>query len=362
MIKLELKDITKVYPSDKIALKDININISKKEFISIIGPSGCGKTTLLRIIAGLEESTNGEVRINSTNNSLNKKNRDIAMVFQDYGLYPQLSVEENIEIFLKLSGMDKKERKKRVSLFSKKMGLENELTKRPSQLSGGQRQRVAIAKALVRRPLLFLMDEPLSNLDAKLRVEMRNLISEIYRDNEACFIYVTHDQQEAMSLSSLIVVMNEGKIQQIDTPKNIYNQPKNIFVANFIGEEPMNLLEAKVCCNKVLILNREIPIPQNLRKKLKKYDYITVGIRPEGFNVCKLNNKFKAKIVQEDIYGDSRLLTCELGKDRLLIRDYNIPYDKNDKLGNKEIKFNLSPDHLHFFDPFTTERIKAEEV
>ena len=247
MANLSLKNIYKTYPNGFQAVKDFNIDIEDKEFIIFVGPSGCGKSTVLRMIAGLEDISSGELIIGDrVCNDVEPKDRDIAMVFQNYALYPHMTVAENIAFGLKIRKTPKEEIDRLVKEVAELLGLEKLLDRKPKALSGGQRQRVAMGRAIVRNPKVFLMDEPLSNLDAKLRVQMRVVISQLYQKLGTTFIYVTHDQTEAMTLGTRIVVMKDGVIQQIDTPQNLYNHPANLFVATFIGSPQMNLIDTKV--------------------------------------------------------------------------------------------------------------------
>lgn len=244
MSKVELKHVNKMYGESK-AVDDFNLVIDDKEFIIFVGPSGCGKSTTLRMIAGLEEISSGDLFMDGQKmNHVSPSDRDIAMVFQNYALYPHMTVRQNIAYSLKIRGMSKEMIAEKVAEVAKLLKLEPYLDRKPGQLSGGQKQRVAMGRAMVRHPKVFLMDEPLSNLDAKLRGEMRIEIANLYQKLDATFIYVTHDQTEAMTLGTRIVVMKDGKIQQIDTPKNLFEHPANLFVAGFIGTPPMNFLDA----------------------------------------------------------------------------------------------------------------------
>ena len=244
MSSLNLKNINKVYPNGFHAVKGIDLEIKDKEFLVFVGPSGCGKTTTLRMIAGLEEISDGELSIaeNVVNNVL-PKDRNIAMVFQNYALYPHMTVYDNMAFGLKLRKFKKKQISEKVDKAANILGIHDLLDRRPKQLSGGQRQRVALGRAIVREPEVFLMDEPLSNLDAKLRVQMRAELIKLHQDLDTTFVYVTHDQTEAMTMGTRICVMNDGFIQQVDTPREIYNNPKNMFVASFIGAPQMNFFD-----------------------------------------------------------------------------------------------------------------------
>ena len=250
MASLSLKNVTKKYPNGFVAVKDFNLEIADKEFIIFVGPSGCGKSTTLRMIAGLEDISSGELYIDGKLvNDVEPKDRDIAMVFQNYALYPHMSVYDNMAFGLKLRKTPKDEIDKKVHDAAKILDLEHLLDRKPKALSGGQRQRVAMGRAIVRSPKVFLMDEPLSNLDAKLRGQMRVEISKLHQRLETTIIYVTHDQTEAMTLGTRIVVMKDGVVQQVDSPQNLYDKPCNKFVAGFIGAPQMNMIDAQVAKN-----------------------------------------------------------------------------------------------------------------
>ena len=256
MSSLKFVNINKVYPNNVQAVFDFNLEIQDKEFIVFVGPSGCGKSTTLRMVAGLEEITDGELYIDDKLvNDVHPKDRDIAMVFQSYALYPHMSVYENMAFGLKIRRMDKEEINRRIDVAADILGLQPYLKRKPKELSGGQRQRVALGRAIVREPKVFLMDEPLSNLDAKLRVQMRSEIIKIHQKVGATTIYVTHDQTEAMTMADRIVVMKDGYIQQIGTPEDVYNKPYNIFVAGFIGSPSMNFLKANYDNGKITLSN-----------------------------------------------------------------------------------------------------------
>ena len=290
MASLSLRHINKVYPNGFEAVKDFNLEIEDKEFIIFVGPSGCGKSTTLRMVAGLEEISSGELRIgDKVVNDVEPKDRDIAMVFQNYALYPHMTVYDNMAFGLKLRKVPKPEIDKMVREAAKILDLEKLLDRKPKALSGGQRQRVAMGRAIVRNPKVFLMDEPLSNLDAKLRGQMRIEISKLHQRLGTTIIYVTHDQTEAMTLGTRIVVMNAGVVQQVDTPRKLYDEPCNLFVAGFIGSPQMNFLDAQceVSGDKVL-LNvgpAKIELPPAKAKKLIDGGYagktVVLGIRPE---------------------------------------------------------------------------------
>ena len=293
MASLSLKNISKVYPNGFVAVKDFNLEVQDKEFIIFVGPSGCGKSTTLRMIAGLEEISSGELYIGDRLvNDVEPKDRDIAMVFQNYALYPHMTVFDNMAFGLKLRKTPKDQIDKLVHEAARILDIEHLLDRKPKALSGGQRQRVAMGRAIVRNPKVFLMDEPLSNLDAKLRVQMRIEISKLHQRLETTIIYVTHDQTEAMTLGTRIVVMKDGIVQQVDTPKALYDNPQNLFVAGFMGSPQMNFIDAQVSQSgsDVLLVfgSSSIKVPEVKAKALIDGNYINktvvVGIRPEDFH------------------------------------------------------------------------------
>ncbi|MCI7062514.1 MAG: sn-glycerol-3-phosphate ABC transporter ATP-binding protein UgpC [Lachnospiraceae bacterium] len=290
MASLSLKNVGKTYPNGFVAVKNFNLDIADKEFIIFVGPSGCGKSTTLRMIAGLEEITSGELWIGNTMvNDVEPKDRDIAMVFQSYALYPHMSVYDNMAFGLKLRKTPKDKVDKLVHEAAKILDIEHLLDRKPKALSGGQRQRVAMGRAIVRNPKVFLMDEPLSNLDAKLRVQMRIEISKLHQRLESTIIYVTHDQTEALTLGTRIVVMKDGVMQQVATPIDLYTKPCNLFVAGFIGSPQMNFIDCKVIRDeegiKLAFGSYAVKIPESKAEKLVEGGYIDkeviMGIRPE---------------------------------------------------------------------------------
>ena len=303
MANLKINDINKNFGSTEV-LKGINLDINDGDFLVLLGPSGCGKSTLLNTIAGLETSNSGEILIdNHVVNNMEPSDRDIALVFQSYALYPAMTVRKNVTFGLEQRKTPKEKIESALNEVSNLLQINELLERKPSQLSGGQRQRVAMGRALVRHPKVFLFDEPLSNLDAKLRVEMRREIKKLHKRLKTTIVYVTHDQTEAMSLGTNIAIMDQGKIQQCDTPKNIYNKPQNMFVADFIGSPSMNLLEGDLN-NKVFTPNGS----SNVKIPLDKYEYIEnsntnrsiyLGIRPEHVYFEKINRRlfwYKIKI------------------------------------------------------------------
>ncbi|MDD4571350.1 MAG: sn-glycerol-3-phosphate ABC transporter ATP-binding protein UgpC [Clostridia bacterium] len=311
MAKLVLENLSKIYDHKVVAVKNVNLVIEDREFLVLVGPSGCGKSTILRMIAGIEEITEGNIFIGETKvNDVQPKDRDIAMVFQNYALYPHMTVYENMAFALKMKKTPKEEIQKRVLASANILGIEDLLKRKPKQLSGGQRQRVALGRAIVRKPQVFLMDEPLSNLDAKLRVQMRTEICRLYRKLNTTVVYVTHDQTEAMTMGSQIVVLKDGEIQQADTPQNIYKYPANTFVASFIGIPPMNLIEALISekGNKILLsfAQGSFIVPSAKAEQLKAQGYIgkkvVFGIRAEDIVL------FESPIEMEPVIGEVEVI------------------------------------------------------
>jgi multiple sugar transport system ATP-binding protein len=298
MARIVLENVTKVFGDDVIAVDDVSLEIGDGEFMVLVGPSGCGKSTILRIVAGLEDVTAGEVNIGDTQvTDLPPKERDIAMVFQNYALYPHMTVEQNIGFGLRLSRRPKEEIRRRVHDVATTLGLERLLERKPAELSGGQRQRVAMGRAMVREPQAFLMDEPLSNLDAKLRVQMRAELARLHERLGTTTLYVTHDQVEAMTLGHRVAVLRDGMLQQIDTPQNLYSRPENLFVAAFIGSPPMNLVEATVSDGRVAFGEHEIALPSELPDAAG--GTVILGIRPADFE-------------DADVWHDARRPTIEV--------------------------------------------------
>jgi multiple sugar transport system ATP-binding protein len=283
MAQIELRNITKVFSGDVVAIDDVSLEIGEGEFIALVGPSGCGKSTLLRAIAGLEEVTAGEISIGGRDvTDLAPRHRDIAMVFQSYALYPHMSVRQNLGYGLKVRRMPKSEIRARVDDIAKLLDLAELLERKPAQLSGGQRQRVAMGRAIVRQPQAFLMDEPLSNLDAKLRVGMRASLAQLHQQLGVTTVYVTHDQVEAMTLGQRVAVMRDGHILQVDTPQTLYERPRDLFVAGFIGSPAMNLVDARIDGGDVVLGQFRIPLPAD-RRPGREAGRAILGIRPETF-------------------------------------------------------------------------------
>jgi multiple sugar transport system ATP-binding protein len=285
MAEIVLDGVTKTFSDGYEAVKDMDLEVRDGEFMILVGPSGCGKSTALRMIAGLEDITEGELRIGEkVVNDLAPRDRDIAMVFQSYALYPHMTVRENMAFPLKLAGVDKEEIKRKVEQAAETLDLTQHLDRKPANLSGGQRQRVAMGRAIVRDPSAFLMDEPLSNLDAKLRVQMRTSVAKLQSDLGTTTVYVTHDQIEAMTLGDRVAVMRTGVLQQVGTPAELYNTPQNIFVAGFIGSPAMNFLPGQIEGDKVKVPIGELPLPEEARDAAgADARDVIVGIRPESF-------------------------------------------------------------------------------
>lgn len=368
MANLSLRHIYKVYPGNVTAVKDFNLEIEDKEFIVFVGPSGCGKSTTLRMIAGLEEISKGELSIgDKLVNDVAPKDRDIAMVFQNYALYPHMTVYDNMAFGLKLRKLPKDEIDKKVKEAARVLDIEHLLDRKPKALSGGQRQRVAMGRAIVREPKVFLMDEPLSNLDAKLRVQMRTEISKLHKRLQTTFIYVTHDQTEAMTLGTRIVVMKDGVIQQVDTPQNIYENPQNIFVAGFIGSPQMNFIDCKVVekDNKVSLVFGEdnIILPEDKGKKLKDLSLIgkdvMMGIRPENItdkdeHISQHRDAvMKAKVEVTELLGAETLLYLNKDKVNITVR---VNGTSNAKAGDI-IEVALDSSKIHVFNKETENTI-----
>ena len=355
MASLSLRNVTKAYPNGFVAVKDFNLEIADKEFIIFVGPSGCGKSTTLRMIAGLEDISSGELYIDGKLvNDVEPKDRDIAMVFQNYALYPHMTVYDNMAFGLKLRKTPKDEIDKLVQEAARILDLSHLLDRKPKALSGGQRQRVAMGRAIVRNPKVFLMDEPLSNLDAKLRVQMRIEISKLHENLGATIIYVTHDQTEAMTLGTRIVVMKDGVVQQVDTPQALYNTPCNLFVAGFIGSPQMNLIDAEVKANGsqvdlVLSDTVTITLPADKSKKLIDGNYVgktvVVGIRPEDVSDTP-NGSMSSTVKVYELLGAEVFLYFDVNGTQITAR---VDPGTKAKTGDP-VKFDFDMEKTHFFD------------
>lgn len=362
MATLSLKNVNKIYDNNVQAVFDFNLEISDKEFIVFVGPSGCGKSTTLRMIAGLEDITAGTISIDErVVNDVQPKDRDIAMVFQSYALYPHMSVYDNMAFGLKLRKMDKAEIDKRVRDAAKILEIEQYLDRKPAALSGGQRQRVALGRAIVRNAKVFLMDEPLSNLDAKLRVAMRSEIIKLHERLDSTTIYVTHDQTEAMTMASRIVVMKDGYIQQVGSPKEIYNNPANMFVANFIGAPAMNFIRGRVEKEYFVIGERYITIPGMYIESLKAYDgkEVVLGIRPEDIHAEGIvgetfpDTPFEFKVDVAELLGHEFILHGSFAGQPILAK----VDAREDIHGGQTLKLSMDVAKVKFFDPETEQRI-----
>lgn len=368
MASVKLKNIYKKYAGGVTAVSDFNLDIEDKEFIILVGPSGCGKTTTLRMVAGLEEITEGELYISDKLvNDVAPKDRDIAMVFQNYALYPHMTVFDNMAFGLKLRKTPKDEIKRRVHEAAKILDIEHLLDRKPKALSGGQRQRVALGRAIVREPKVFLMDEPLSNLDAKLRVQMRTEISKLHQKLQTTIIYVTHDQTEAMTMGTRIVVMKDGFIQQVDTPTTLYERPNNMFVAGFIGSPQMNLIAATVQKrgNEIHLLfgDNDIKLPEGKAKKLEGSDYIgkevMMGVRPESvhdeavFLESMPDSIVNAKVEVVEMLGSETLLYIDIVGTTFTAK---VNPRTKAKVGDV-IKVALDANKIHLFDKETEKTI-----
>ncbi len=367
MANVSLKHVYKIYDGDVVAVSDFNLEIDDKEFIILVGPSGCGKSTTLRMIAGLEDISKGELYIgDKLCNDVTPKDRDIAMVFQNYALYPHMSVYDNMAFGLKLRKMPKEEIKTRVEEAARILGIEQYLDRKPKALSGGQRQRVALGRAIVRDPKVFLLDEPLSNLDAKLRAQMRTEISKLYQRLGTTFIYVTHDQTEAMTMGTRIVVMKDGFIQQVDTPQNLYDKPCNEFVAGFIGSPQMNFVDATVVKgskgNALKFDKYEISLPADKAKALDAYvgKEVVLGIRPEHvhdepdfLDKCDADTIITANVDVTELMGAEIYLYLNINGAPVTARVD--PASKAKPGDNIKIAFDLKK--IHVFDKETEQTI-----
>ena len=364
MASLSLTNVCKVYPNGFEAVKDFSLEVEDQEFIIFVGPSGCGKSTTLRMIAGLEEISSGELKIDGrVVNDVEPKDRDIAMVFQNYALYPHMTVFDNMAFGLKLRKVPKDEIKKKVEEAAKILDLEKLLDRKPKALSGGQRQRVAMGRAIVRNPKVFLMDEPLSNLDAKLRVQMRSEIASLHNRLKATIIYVTHDQTEAMTLGTRIVVLKDGVIMQVDSPQKLYNEPNNLFVAGFIGSPQMNFIDA-VCKveGERVTLNFEktsVVLPPAKAKKLIDGGYngktVVMGIRPEDIGDSQIEIEahkdavFETDVTGYELLGSEVLLYFNVAGTAMTAK---VDSRTTARMGD-HITLAIDPEKIHVFDKET---------
>ena len=388
---IDIKSAGKIYPNGTRALEDVSITINDGEFVVLVGPSGCGKTTLLRMVAGLEDITEGEISIgDKTVNDVAPKDRDIAMVFQNYALYPHMSVFDNMAFSLKLRKLPKDEIDQKVKDAAKTLEISELLDRKPKALSGGQRQRVAMGRAIVRNPQAFLMDEPLSNLDAKLRVQMRAELGQLHTQLQTTTLYVTHDQVEAMTMGDRVAVIRKGELQQIDTPREIYLNPRNIFVAGFIGSPSMNFVYANIGVKNSSIElsfgNDQIDYNGEKLDKLKAFENkeIVMGIRPEAFedgnyaNESEFSESIKVSVsLLEQLGSDSYIhfykdikpvqteaieeILADDGEDISILGD-NTKFiarinPNSTVVEGEEIELKIDPSKLHFFNPDTGDAI-----
>jgi multiple sugar transport system ATP-binding protein len=355
MAKVEFRDVDKIYPGNVKAASDINLTIEDRELLVLVGPSGCGKSTVLRMVAGLEEATSGHIFFDGTDvTNLPPKDRDIAMVFQNYALYPHMNVFDNMAFGLKLRKHPKEEIGERVREAAEILGIDQLLERKPKALSGGQRQRVALGRAIVRKPSVFLFDEPLSNLDAKMRVQMRTEIRKLNLDIQTTMIYVTHDQVEAMTLGDRLAVMDDGTIQQVGTPIDLYNSPVNRFVGAFIGSPAMNFVEGELSGGDDPVFETsftKMPVPERFRQSIRGRK-LSLGIRPEDLytsipegNIGNFHQADAAIDVSETL-GNEMIFHVDAGGQRLVVReDPDVKGSHGDK-----VRLSIDLDRIHFFD------------
>ncbi|NJN01121.1 MAG: ATP-binding cassette domain-containing protein [Leptolyngbyaceae cyanobacterium SL_1_1] len=354
MSELKIKNLRKAYSRQIVPVKDLDLQVKNGEFLTLVGPSGCGKSTILRLIAGLEQPSSGKVEIGDRDvTALSPGDRNIAMVFQSYALYPHMSVYDNMASGLKLRKLAAGEVQTRIQEASRVLGLDELLDRKPAKLSGGQRQRVALGRALVRDPDVFLLDEPLSNLDALLREQVRADLKQIFQKQKSPVVYVTHDQTEAMTLSSKVAVLNKGLLQQLDTPEVIYTKPANRFVASFIGSPQMNLMTLPCSGNHGLLGNFKIPLPKATRSP----QAIGLGIRPEHVRLAQPEENettVHGQVFLVENLGMSYLLSIRLDGEETTLRAL-LPSDAH--WNNEDLTLALPGDRLHWFDAKTEDRI-----
>ena len=380
MAAIELQTVVKAFPNGVRAVDGVDLTIQDGEFMVLVGPSGCGKTSLLRMISGLEEATEGRILIADRDvTDLAPRRRDVAMVFQSYALYPHMTVRQNLGYGLKVRRTPKREIKRRVEEVAELLGLEEMLSRRPAELSGGQRQRVAMGRAIVREPKAFLMDEPLSNLDAKLRVGMRASLSQLHSRLGVTTLYVTHDQVEAMTLGQRVAVMRDGRILQVDAPQRLYEEPRDLFVAAFIGSPAMNLVEATIDGDEVLFGRLRLPLHPTRRPALRSGGRVVLGIRPEAFGDGRLAADAKPRLdvvveVVEELGSDAHVF-FQVDAPPITSETLEAPDDQATLLADEKALFNariapgtvvrvgetlpltVDPGRFHFFDPSTGESL-----
>ena len=366
MANVRFERVTKQYENGFVAVKDLNLEICDREFLVLVGPSGCGKTTSLRMLAGLESISSGNLYIDERRvNDLPPKDRDIAMVFQSYALYPHMSVFDNMAFSLELQGVSKADIRQRVQQAAQQLGIETLLERKPKQLSGGQRQRVAVGRAIVRNPSAFLMDEPLSNLDAKLRVQARAELNKLHKRLGTTFIYVTHDQVEAMTMGSRIAILNHGVLQQVDTPQIIYDTPSNIFVAGFLGSPSMNFLDAHIVQNEDQLLVKTtafaLPVTKN-HSNLNGYigQPVVLGIRPESIYHPEclppdiVTTDIQVKISVVELMGHERIVYGTTADDHEIVARLD---PRAAVIPGETLTLQLDSQHIHIFDRETEQAI-----
>lgn len=367
MSGVKLQHLYKTYNNNVLAVKDFNLDIKDREFIVLVGPSGCGKSTILRLIAGLEDPSQGDIQIDGKSmNNISPKDRDIAFVFQSYALYPHMNVYNNMAFGLKARKFPKDEMDRRIKETAHILDIEQYLDRKPNALSGGQRQRVALGRAIVRDAKVFLMDEPLSNLDAKLRAQMRTEITKLHQRLQTTTIYVTHDQTEAMTMATLLVVMNNGVIQQVGVPKEVYEKPENVFVGGFIGSPAMNFFTGTLSEGKIHIGHVSITIPEKKMMSLREQGYINkeiiIGIRPEDLHeasvLIETNTDFiiDAKIEATEILGAETILYSQIAGQAFAAR----LYIQSDVKQGQVLKLGMNMNNVHFFDYNTENRIHLD--
>ena len=377
MAQIELENVTKVFPGDVLALDDVSLRIEDGEFIALVGPSGCGKSTLLRALAGLEEITSGAISIDGRDvTDLAPRHRDVAMVFQSYALYPHMTVRQNLGYGLRVRRTPKSDIRRRVEEVAEMLGLDELLERKPAHLSGGQRQRVAMGRAIVRQPKAFLMDEPLSNLDAKLRVGMRASLAQLHRQLATTTVYVTHDQVEAMTLGQRVAVMRDGRILQVDAPQRLYEQPRDLFVAGFIGSPAMILVDAIVDGDEIRFGQFRVPLEGERRPKPGSPRQVVLGIRPESFEDTAFTSRELPTIdvevvVLEELGSDAHVffhvdapritpeaIEAEGEDDASLVADENALLNARvdprtaGRVGGS-LRLAVDPARFHFFEPET---------
>jgi len=357
MANITLNHVKKVYEKSVVAVQDFHMEIKDKEFIVLVGPSGCGKSTTLRLIAGLEQVTEGEISIGgNVVNHVPPKDRDIAMVFQDYALYPHMTVYDNIAYGLKLRKFPKRVIDEKVREAAEILDISDLLKRKPKALSGGQRQRVAIGRAIVRSPKVFLMDEPLSNLDAKLRNQMRTEIIRLRQRLQTTFVYVTHDQTEAMTLGDRIVIMKEGVVQQIGTPRQVYHSPANLFVAGFIGSPQMNFMKAELCLDGeyyVLLNGVRVELSDeccnNLKRKQIPPQTVTLGIRPEYITIYRDGGMFTGVVDVTEMMGSNLHIHVKFAGNDMTVVVPDLDDEQQICTAGQRIGFSFNPERLHLF-------------